>query len=265
MFILRLACFCYVAMAAMLAAVAKPVVLNWNITYSTAQPDGKNSRRVIGVNGHWPPPPVYVDVGDTLTINAHNQLDEPTSLHTHGFFQNGTNHYDGAVGATECGIPPGGSYSYKMNVTQSGTYWIHSHYMAQYVDGLRTPLISRPSGGEHYKYDEEIVLMLEAWYNRESADIHDQLLSTSEATRVKPFLPVMLVNSRGGSNLNATKIKFTPGKKYRLRLLNVSGTGMIRFGIENHTLDVIELDGVDSEIKTVPSIQLSAGQRASVL
>ncbi|KAJ1669557.1 ferroxidase fet3 [Coemansia sp. RSA 25] len=251
-------------MAAMLAAVSKPVVLDWDITYTTAKPDGKNERRVISINGKWPPPVVYVDVGDTLTINANNKLDEPTSLHTHGFFQNGTNYYDGAVGATECGIPPDGSYSYKMNITQSGTFWIHSHYMAQYVDGLRTPLISRPAK-EHYTYDEDVVLMLEAWYNRESTDIHDQLLSTSEATRLKPFLPVTLVNSHGGTNVNATKLRFTPGKKYRLRLLNVSGTGMIRFGIENHMLDVIELDGVDSEIKTVPSIGLSAGQRASVL
>ncbi|KAJ2439953.1 ferroxidase fet3, partial [Coemansia sp. RSA 2424] len=62
-------------MAAMLAAVSKPVVLNWDITYTTAKPDGKNERRVIGINGKWPPPVVYVDVGDTLTINANNKLD----------------------------------------------------------------------------------------------------------------------------------------------------------------------------------------------
>ncbi|KAJ2020084.1 ferroxidase fet3 [Coemansia sp. S610] len=261
---LRLGLYCYAALSFVLFAAAKPVVLNWDIGYTSAKPDGKNDRRVIGINGKWPPPVVNVNVGDTLTINANNRLDEPTSLHTHGFFQNGTNYYDGAVGATECGIPPNGSYTYRMNVTQSGTFWIHSHYLAQYVDGLRTPLISKPAV-EHYKYDEEMVLMLEAWYNRNSHDINDQLLSTSEATRLKPFLPTMLINSRGGSDVNITKLSFKPGKKYRLRLLNVSGTGMIRFGIEHHMLDVIELDGVDSEIKSVPSIQLSAGQRASVL
>ncbi|KAJ2833379.1 ferroxidase fet3 [Coemansia furcata] len=248
----------------MLVANAKPVVLNWDIGYTLAKPDGKNERRVIGINGHWPPPVVYVDVGDSLTINANNKLDEPTSLHSHGLFQNGTNYYDGAVGATECGIPPNGSFTYRMNITQSGTYWIHSHYMAQYVDGLRTPLISRPAA-EYYQYDDEKVMMLEAWYSRNSHDIGDQLLSTSEATRLAPFLPTMLINSHGGPDVNATKLSFTPGKKYRLRLLNTSGTGMIRFGIEHHMLDVIELDGVDSEIKSVPSIQLSAGQRASVL
>lgn len=30
------------------------VELNWNITYTTANPDGLYERRVIGVNGQWP-------------------------------------------------------------------------------------------------------------------------------------------------------------------------------------------------------------------
>ncbi|KAJ2008173.1 ferroxidase fet3 [Coemansia thaxteri] len=245
-------------------ARAAHVELSWNITYTTANPDGMNERRVIGINGKWPPPVVYVNMGDMLTIHAYNQLDEPTSLHTHGFFQNGTNYYDGAASVTECAIPPNGTYSYRMNVTQSGTFWIHSHYMAQYVDGLRTPLISSPPK-EHYSYDEDKILMLEAWYHRESAEIHDQLLSTSEATRNKPFRPYTLVNSRGGNDTDATKIVFAPGKTYRLRLINVSATGMIRFGIEGHVLQVIEIDGVDTEIKPVHSMQLSVGQRVSVL
>lgn len=30
------------------------VELNWNITYTIANPDGLYERRVIGVNGQWP-------------------------------------------------------------------------------------------------------------------------------------------------------------------------------------------------------------------
>ncbi|KAJ2798457.1 ferroxidase fet3 [Coemansia guatemalensis] len=247
-----------------ICARAKHVELNWNITYTYANPDGMNERRVIGVNGKWPPPIIEVDQGDQLIINAFNSLDEGTSLHAHGFFQRGTNYYDGAASVTECGIAPNSSYTYEMEVTQSGTFWLHSHYMAQYVDGLRTPLISHPAQ-EYYQYDEEIIVMLEAWYHRESKEIHDQLLSTSEEIRTAPFRPYMLVNSKGGENLNLTTIRFEPGKTYRLRLLNVSGTGMVRFGIENHKMDVIEVDGVDTEIKSVNSMQLSVGQRASVL
>ncbi|KAJ2161796.1 ferroxidase fet3 [Coemansia sp. RSA 552] len=253
-----------VAPALAACALAKRVELNWNITYTMANPDGENTRRVIGINNKWPIPPVEVDLGDNLVINAFNYLDEPTSLHVHGFFQNGTTYYDGAASVTECGIPPGGSYTYDMKVTQTGTYWIHSHYMAQYLDGLRLPLISHPPK-EVYEYDEDIPMMLEAWYHRPSEDIHDQLLSTSQDTRVAPFRPYMLVNSQGGADLRKTTLRFTPGKTYRLRLINVSGTGMIRFGIEDHTMKVIEVDGVDTEPKQVNSVQLSVGQRTSVL
>ncbi|KAJ2726443.1 ferroxidase fet3 [Coemansia sp. Benny D115] len=139
--------------------------------------------------------------------------------------------------------------------------------MAQYVDGLRTPLISHPPK-EYYDYDEDMVVMLEAWYDRDSHDIHDQLLSTSEKIRTAPFLPHMLINSAGGMDANKVgkvKLNLKPGKKYRLRLLNVSGTGMVRFGIENHTMHIIEVDGVDTEMKETNSVQLSVGQRTSVL
>ncbi|KAJ2775380.1 ferroxidase fet3 [Coemansia nantahalensis] len=244
--------------------LAARVELNWDITYVDANPDGQGGRRMIGVNNKWPPPAIHVNLNDTLVINAHNSLDEATSLHMHGFYQNGTNYYDGAVGVTECGIAPNSTYTYAVNVTQTGTYWIHSHSMGQYVDGLRAPLIShRPQ--EPYRYDEDITMMLEAWYRRESRDIHDQLLSTSEAVRTAPFRPYMLVNSVGGPDLNRTTLRFTPGKTYRLRLINVSGTGMVRFGIEQHTMQVIEVDGIDTEIKEVHSVQLAVGQRTSVL
>ncbi|KAJ2338398.1 ferroxidase fet3, partial [Coemansia sp. RSA 2618] len=75
----------------------------------------------------------------------------------------------------------------------------------------------------------------------------------------------MLVNNKGGTDLRRTTLRFKPGKTYRLRLLNVSATGMVRFGIEQHAMHVIEVDGVDTEPKEVHSMQLSAGQRVSVL
>lgn len=46
-------------------------------------------------------PPVEVTIGDTLVMNVHNSLNEPTSLHAHGQFQNGTNYMDGPVMVTQ--------------------------------------------------------------------------------------------------------------------------------------------------------------------
>lgn len=76
--------------------------LEWNITYTTANPDGLFERRVIGVNGKWPPPAIELNFEDTLVLNVNNQLgDVVTGLHTHGLFQNGTNYYDGPVGVVQ--------------------------------------------------------------------------------------------------------------------------------------------------------------------
>lgn len=77
----------------------------WNISYTTANPDGLFQRRVIGINGTWPPPPVEIASNDTLVIHAYNGIDQPSSLHHHGMFFNGTSWADGAVGVTQWCVP----------------------------------------------------------------------------------------------------------------------------------------------------------------
>ncbi|KAJ2665608.1 ferroxidase fet3 [Coemansia sp. RSA 1200] len=243
---------------------AKRVELDWDITYVQANPDGQMERRLIGVNGRWPPPEVHVNLNDTLVINAHNSLDVATSIHAYGLHQNGTNFYDGVPGTTECGIAPNMTYTYVIPVTQIGTFWLQSQYASQFVDGLRTPLISY-APQEHYQYDSDQVLMLEASYHRGAKDIVNQLMSTVKGVREAFIQPYMLINSVGGSDLNRTKISVQSGKTHRLRLINVSAAWMVRFGIEQHTMQIIEIDGIDTEIKEANSVLLSPGQRASVL
>lgn len=76
--------------------------LEWNITHTTANPDGRQNRRVIGVNGKWPPPTIELDEGDQFILKINNNLDGiNTGLHAHGLFQKGTNYFDGAVGVTQ--------------------------------------------------------------------------------------------------------------------------------------------------------------------
>src|SRR5271169_6806022 len=61
------------------------------------------------------------------------------------------------------GIPPGESLTYNFTVWQNGTYWIHSHVLGQYPDGLRSPFIIH-SPNEPYEYDEEKIVTLSDWY-----------------------------------------------------------------------------------------------------
>ena len=74
----------------------------WEMSYITASPNGV-SRPVIGVNGHFPPPTIYVSKNDNVVIHVKNSLcdGEFITLHTHGIFQNGTTYYDGVDQVTQ--------------------------------------------------------------------------------------------------------------------------------------------------------------------
>ena len=95
---------------------------DFNITWVSANPDGQFDRPTIGINGRWPLPPITATVGDRVVINLLNQLgNQTTSLHFHGLYMNGTNEMDGVVGVTQCGIPPGGSFTYDFKVSMKLT------------------------------------------------------------------------------------------------------------------------------------------------
>lgn len=70
-----------------------------------------------------------------------------------------TSFYDGSVGVTQCGIPPGATFSYSVPLTTQppGTYWWHAHNQGIYVDGLAAPFIIH-ADTEPYTYDDEYVL-----------------------------------------------------------------------------------------------------------
>ena len=109
------------ALAALATAANAAIVEHWwNITYATANPDGLFERRVIGVNGTWPPPAVHSTTGDIIRIHATNGLGDAnlgTALHSHGMFFNNTNWFDGAVGVTQCPIPSEETFTYDIDTS----------------------------------------------------------------------------------------------------------------------------------------------------
>jgi iron transport multicopper oxidase len=105
-----------VALLLPLSSLAGTTTYDLDISWMKASPDGFE-KTVIGVNGKWPPPVLYATKGDQVVINVVNSLkNESTSLHFHGMFQNRTTHMDGAVGATQCAIPPGAHFTYNFTV-----------------------------------------------------------------------------------------------------------------------------------------------------
>ncbi|KAJ2802108.1 ferroxidase fet3 [Coemansia guatemalensis] len=240
----------------------REVVNYWDIGYVEADPDGEQQRQVIGVNGKWPPPALHATINDTLVVEVRNSLDKPTTLHAHGIYQNGSNYMDGPAMVTQCGIPAGANMTYRMAISQTGTYWIHSHYSAQYVDGIRAPVILH-SDKEPYKYDEEMVVTLEDWYHDQAAELLQEFLSWKNPGGAEPVPSGALINGVGGKQ--TAKLAFEAGKTYRLRIINMSALATFHFSIEGHQMRVVEVDGVDTEAAEVGNVRLAAAQRTSVL
>lgn len=234
---------------------------HWNIEHVNYRLPGLFTRRAIGINGAWPIPNVEATMGDTLVIHVTNLLNEPTSLHSHGLFQNGTNYYDGASMVTECGIPPNGTFTYRIPLQQSGTYWIHSHYKAQTADGLRMPLIIYDPN-ETFRYEKEIILPMQDWYREPAKVLMKQFNNPDPYVRFKPIVPYAIV---GGECPSQKRIKFLPERTYRIRLLNIGASFDFHFSLEGHTLRLIEVDGVMVKETITHGVTLSPGQRVSVL
>ncbi|KAG8856957.1 ferroxidase fet3 [Tulasnella sp. 330] len=243
----------------------------WNISYAQANPDGLFERRVITVNGTWPPPPIEMNQNDTSVLHVYNGLgDVATAIHHHGMFLRNHSYFDGAVGISQCPIPPGYSFDYTIPTDmQIGTYWVHGHAFGQYVDGLRAPfIIHNPT--ESYTYDAEFTVIIADWYHTEHSILLGQFLNIANPTGAEPVPDSGLIyfTQNGeylpGFNDNAT-LPFEAGKTYRLRVINMSALAMFWFWIDGHQLQIIEADGVDVEAAPIDIQSISVAQRYSFL
>uniref|UniRef100_A0A1X7TUL5 Laccase n=1 Tax=Amphimedon queenslandica TaxID=400682 RepID=A0A1X7TUL5_AMPQE len=104
--------------------------------------DGYTFRSFIAVNGRIPGPTLIVTEGQLVKVTVMNRLaSESVSVHWHGMHQRNSNWMDGVEHVTQCGIPPGASFTYIFKAEQYGTHWYHSHSGAQRTDGLFGALI----------------------------------------------------------------------------------------------------------------------------
>ncbi|TPX35112.1 hypothetical protein SmJEL517_g02450 [Synchytrium microbalum] len=244
-------------------------------------PDGV-PRQMLVVNGQFPGPLIEANTGDTIVINVYNALSNGTSLHWHGMFQNGTNWMDGAASVTQCPIPPGSNFTYEFVVAnQYGTYWYHSHASSQYIDGIVGPLIIHNLNDPNKAlYDREIVVMISDWYHDFSQDLLVQFLSAEGIQDTPGTEPVPDNGLFNGLNVYAcsadpsridctggsiNSFSMEPNMRYRLRLINTGAFADFMFSVDNHTLQVIEADGISITPAAVHRLPIHVAQRYSVI
>jgi len=132
------------------------------------------ARSAITVNQSLPAPTLRWREGDTVNLHVHNALrDDMSSIHWHGILLPAN--MDGVPGLSFDGIAPGGSYHYRFDLKQSGTYWYHSHSLFQEQAGLYGALIIDPLSPPPYRFDREHVILLSDWTDLDGAALYRRM------------------------------------------------------------------------------------------
>jgi len=260
---------------------------------------GSFTRTGIGYNGATPGPVLRFQEGEDVAIKVTNNLSEPTSIHWHGLIL--PFEQDGVPGISYDGIAPGETFTYRFPITQSGTYWFHSHSGFQEPDGAYGAIVIEPQKREPFRYDREYVVqltdahphggnrimrnlkMMPDYYNRQQRTLFDFLQDTREKgldvalsdrsawgdMRMMPtdiedlqgFTP--LIN--GKSSVQNWTGLFTPGERIRLRFINSSAMTYFDIRIPGLKMTVVQADGNNVLPVPVDEFRIAVAETYDVL
>ncbi|KAB8079440.1 Cupredoxin [Aspergillus leporis] len=215
-------------------------------------------RPCMTFNGTMPGLPIVANWGDKLVVHVANNLkSNGTAVHWHGARLHNSNEWDGVPGVTQCPIAPGESLT---------------HFSLQSTEGLFGPMIFH--GPATANYDEDLgpiflqdwshIPTFTAWEAKQKWGItHSQTTTLINGTNTFDCSASSDPNCVGGGKKFETV--FTPGKRYRLRLINVAMDSLRRFSIDGHKLQVIANDYVPIEPYETDSVLINVGQRYDVI
>ncbi|KAK3669926.1 laccase, multicopper oxidase, benzenediol:oxygen oxidorectuctase [Recurvomyces mirabilis] len=246
----------------------KTVSHSLTITNGTCNPDGHGERLCLLINNQYPGPVVNAAWGDILSVTVTNAMkDNGTSIHWHGIRQYHSPGYDGVNGITECPLAPGQTKTYTFQVSQFGTSWYHAHFSSQYGDGVIGPIVL--DGPASANYDEDLgPYVLNDWYYQTAYQINSIASVNLAAGGPPPNADNILINgtnknANGGGQYNKVSIK--SGKKYRLRLINMSVDNYIRVTLDNHVMQVMTSDFIPVKSFYTETLLVAIGQRYDVV
>ncbi|KAJ7041325.1 Cu-oxidase-domain-containing protein [Mycena alexandri] len=260
--------------ATVLAPAPEPTqFITLDIVNGPVAPDGFTRIGVLA-NGTFPGPPIVATKGQTLVVKVNNKLTDntmrrSTTMNFDGVFIDSDNVFnEGSPFVTTCPFGPGESYTYTLPLgDQTGTFWYHSQLSVQYADGLRgTLIVYDPDDPLAHLYDVDdastVLTVADWWHNTSTSGLAGYI-----ATQIIPVSDSGLFNARGrynsGPEVEYAAVSVVKGKRYRFRLINMSARANFVVSIDNHTMTIIEADGVATEPNEVNILTIYPGQRYS--
>jgi FtsP/CotA-like multicopper oxidase with cupredoxin domain len=223
-------------------------------------PDGVEKEMYV-YNGQFPGPLIEANWGDTLVIHVQNNLQtNGTSIHWHGFLQHMNVANDGVPGVTQCPIPPGASFTYTFRATSYGTTWYHSHFSLQYTNGLTGPIIIHGPSSANWDIDTGVLPIMD-WYHEPAFEAYYTEIVAPLAADNALFNGLNTFNDSDTIVGQKFEMNFTPGKKHRIRLVNMSTDSHFKFSIDEHVLTVQAADFVAITPYQTTVLNIFIGQR----
>lgn len=275
-------------------------VVSANLTAASADIDlGGKGARALAYNNQIPGPLIRATVGDELEINVTNNLQYPTSVHSHGLALR--NDMDGASPATP-NIKPGDRFTYRFTSPYPGTYWAHPHTGLEADEGLYVPMII-DDPAEPGRYDAEWIVILDDWTagvgsspqqlfgGLQSMGAHGRGPSMpgmpsrgNSANEERPPVPgvggVGISDLLGGDagDINypyylingripaaATTFTAKPGQRVRIRIINAGSDTAFRVALAGHRMTITHTDGFSVLPNEVDAILVGMGERYDVV
>ncbi|VFQ94363.1 unnamed protein product [Cuscuta campestris] len=250
-------------------------VHTWNVTYGDISPLGVSLKGIL-INGLFPGPEIRNVTNTNVIINVYNNLDEGFLLSWNGVINRGNPYQDGMSG-TNCPIPPGQNFTYKLQLKdQIGTFFYFPSLAFHKAAGgfgpiaiLNRSIIPLPFPPPA----DEFTFLIGDWYNA----THSALKGILDEGGIvyggqnKSLLPppdAILINGNGPRGLNndsGWNFTLEAGKTYRLRISNVGLESSLNFRIQGHAMTLVEVEGTYTQQKVLSSLDVHVGQSYSVL
>ena len=255
---------------------------------------------VIAINGSVPGPTLRFKEGEDAVVRVTNKLTRTTSIHWHGLLVDGA--YDGAPGFNGfAGIAPGETYSYRIRIRQSGTYWYHAHSEGHEQAGQYGALVIAPKGEDPIVSDVEHVILLSDHTRENPGRVIKNLKSDSGYYNWnKRTLPELVRDAKkfgmqaamaerrawGEMRMDATDIAdvtgyallmhgkptaalptmmFQPGQRVRLRIINGSAMSFMDVRIPGLAMTIVAADGRPVQPVTVDEFRIGVAETYDVI
>lgn len=230
----------------------------YNFTVAYAE----NSTSILLINNECPGPLIRANVNDRIIVHVHNalQTNEEVTIHFHGILQHQTPQMDGVGYVTQMPIPSGRTFTYAFYAYPPGTHMYHSHAGLQSVTAFGGLIVDDPTRPwEAAEIPTGPVILSDYWEGIDRREQEDGLIGSPFRWEGEPSN--ILIN--GEKNYVMT---LEPDQVYLLRLIGATSLSTLVFGIDQHPMTVVEVDGkLIIPRPNLTSIEIASGQRYAVM